>query len=150
MRTSKMNKMWSKLLNLDHSCSLLKRSQPFNTLHIPSTVILAVTSESHVTDFGHSFAANTFLIVEMSMVWSSWLRPRKWLKDKMTTSRGWASSQSLISFSTVCHCVTQGATWLTRITSKLKPFTIRFSHWADAFIYNQKLCITVLYRYTCY
>lgn len=55
------------------------------------------------TVLGQSFEVNTLRMVVISSMWRSWLRPRKWLKERMTTSLGWASSHSLISIRTVCQ-----------------------------------------------
>lgn len=62
------------------------------------------------TVLGQILEVNMLRMVVSSNMWSSWFRPRKWLKERMTTSLGWASSHSFISISTACQENTSSST----------------------------------------
>ncbi len=69
--------------------------------HLPSSISKIKQFKLMRTILGQSLESKTLFTVETSSVWSSWLRPRKWLNESITTSFGWTSNHSLISFNTI-------------------------------------------------
>lgn len=66
------------------------------------------------TVLGQSLQVKMLRMVVSSRTWSSWFRPRKWLKERITTSLGWTSSHSFMSCRTVCQQNTRSCSESTK------------------------------------
>lgn len=104
-KVNALRKAWVVLTSLDSGDLQINKMvhcwfQSFHRIWPTLFVQVLVWNSRSRTVLGQSLEVNTLRMVESSSAWSSWFRPWKWLKERMTTSLGWASSHSLISIST--------------------------------------------------